>query len=78
MRVFFIPGRESFTLSKVTAGSYDIRYRDLSSGGLSRSQSFTLEEIPQYNGIQYSNVTMTLYKVLHGNMQTYALSEAEF
>ena len=67
-----------FTLFKVRAGSYDIRYMDLSDGGLSRSETFSLVETPIYNGTKYSNVTMTLYKVKNGNMQTYGLSEAEF
>lgn len=78
VRQFYIPAFGSFTLDKVTAGSYDIRYRDLGNGGLSRSEAFNLEEIPTYNGMQFSNITMTVYKVQNGKMQTYALSEAEF
>ncbi len=78
VRQFFIPAFGSFTMSKITAGSYDIRYRDLGNGGLSRSEAFNLEEIQNYNGVQYSNITMTLYKIQNGNMQTYGLSEAEF
>lgn len=78
VRTFYIPGHGSFTLSKVTAGSYDIRYRDLGSGSLSRSESFRLEETPKDNGTEFSNMTMTLYKVRNGNMQTYNLAEGEF
>lgn len=78
VRQFYIPAFSSFTLNKVTAGSYDIRYRDLDNGGLSRSEAFDLKEIQSYDGVQYSNITMTLYKVKNGNMQTYGLSEAEF
>lgn len=78
VRVFFIPAFGQFTLKKVTPGSYDIRYQDLSSGGLSRSEAFSLEETATYDGTQFSNITMTLYKVQNGNMQTYGLSEAEF
>ncbi len=78
VRNFYIPAFGSFTLDKVTAGSYDIRYRDLGNGGLSRSEAFNLEEIPTYEGTQFSNLTMTLYKVKNGNMQTYGLGEAEF
>ena len=78
VRQFYIPAFGSFTLNKITAGSYDIRYRDLANGGLSRSEAFNLEEIQTYDGVQYSNITMTLYKVQNGNMQTYGLSEAEF
>ncbi len=78
VRQFYIPAFGSFSLKTVTAGTYDIRYRDLSNGGLSRSEVFNLEEIQTYDGVQYSNITMTLYKVRNGNMQTYGLSESEF
>lgn len=78
VRNFFIPAYGTFTVSRVRAGSYDVRYRDLSTGALSRSQAFELEETPMQGGTQYSRLTMTLYKVQHGNMQTYRLSEAEF
>jgi hypothetical protein len=78
IRQFYIPAHDIFTVKKVNAGSYDIRYRDLSTGHLSRTQSFSLDEIPTDGGTQYSEVTMTLYKVQHGNMQTYDLAENEF
>jgi len=78
VRQFFIPAQGKFTLTEVTAGSYDIRYRDLDDGGLSRSESFRLTEEPTSDGTQYSNITMTLYKVRNGNMKTFGLSEAEF
>ena len=78
VRVFYIPGHGRFTLNKITIGQYDIRYRDLTSGALARSEAFNLEETPKYSGTEFTRFTMTLYKVRHGNMQTYALSEAEF
>ncbi len=78
VRQFYIPAFANFKLKKVTAGSYDIRYRDLRSGRLSRSESFTLQEVHNNEGAQFSNLTMTLYKVKDGNMKTYGLSEAEF
>lgn len=78
VRVFYIPKFGTFEVNSINAGLYDIRYRDLTTGGLARSESFTLEETSTYNGTQYSNMTMTLYKVSNGNMQTYGLSEGEF
>lgn len=78
VRTFYIPGHGSITLNKVSAGSYDIRYRDLETGHLSRSEAFELKEIRKDDGIQFSNLTMTLYKVRDGNMQTYPLAEEEF
>jgi hypothetical protein len=77
-RQFFIPAYGKFTVNKVRAGSYDIRYRDLDTGALSRSERFTLEEVQEFDGARYSSGTMTLYKVQNGNMQTYGLTESEF
>lgn len=78
VRQFYIPAFGAFTLRTVTAGLYDIRYRDLNSGLLSRSEAFTLQETPSYDGVRFSNLTVTLYKVPNGNMQTYRISEEEF
>lgn len=77
-RHFFIPSHSQFTLKNVMAGNYDIRYKDLDSGQLARSESFILEETPSHNGTTYSNLRMTLYKVRNGNMQTYNINEADF
>lgn len=78
VRSFFIPAHGSFTLNNVTAGTYDVRYQDLNTGGRSRSEQFSLEETPTYEGTQYSTITLTLYKVRNGNMRTYGLAEDEF
>ena len=77
-RQFYIPAHSQFTLNRVTAGNYDIRYRDQESGGLSRSEAFHVEERRTDRGVQYSTITMTLYKVQDGNLQTYDLAESEF
>ena len=78
IRQFFIPAYGKFTVNEVTTGSYDVRYRDLNNGSLSRSEAFNLEETEIAGDTQPINYTMTLYKVRNGNMQTYDLSEAEF
>jgi hypothetical protein len=78
VRQFYIPANDTFTVMAVRQGSYDVRYRDLTSGALLRSEPFTLEEAPTNGGTRYSNMTMTLYKVQNGNMKTYPLGENEF
>lgn len=78
VRTFFIAAGEKFSVNNVRAGMYDVRYRDLNSGGLTRSEKFNLEETSTDDGVQFSRITLTLYKVRNGNMQTYGLSEAEF
>lgn len=78
VRQLYIPAGASFTMNKVTAGQYDLRYRDLKTGELSRSESFDVEETRTDDGMQYSSMTMTLYKVQGGNFQTYGLADDEF
>lgn len=78
VRQFFVPAYAEFTIGKVRAGLYDVRYKDLDSGAISKSESFRLSEEQTYDGVSYSNITMTLYKIQNGNMQTTAIPESEF
>jgi curved DNA-binding protein CbpA len=78
VRVFYVPALDQFKVSNVDAGRYDIRYRDLASGKYARSDPFLLEEIATQAGRQYSDTTLTIYKVVNGNMEMHSLSEAEF
>jgi hypothetical protein len=54
VRTVFVAARGRLTLDGLAAGSYDLRYRNLSSGGLSRSPAFILEEVPTARGTQHS------------------------
>jgi len=78
VRVFYISAFKKFNVSRVSAGFYDIRYRDLATGGLARSESFALEETSTRNGTRYSDRTINLYKVGYGSIQTYDLTERDF
>jgi curved DNA-binding protein CbpA len=78
VRQFFVPAYGQFTIGKVRAGLYDVRYKDLDSGAISKSESFSLSEEQTYDGVRYSNITMTLYKIQNGNMQTTAIPESQF
>jgi curved DNA-binding protein CbpA len=78
VRHAFIPAFQSFTMNKIRAGHYDVRYMDLSDGTLSRSEAFDLVEISEPGGVSFSVTKMTLYKIANGNMQTYALDAGEF
>lgn len=78
VRTFFITKYGKFTLSDIKIGVYDIRYRDLETGELARSEQFQVEERKTHNGVEYSTMTMTLYKVRNGNMQTYSIPESDF
>lgn len=78
VRHIYIPAFSKRTLNKVTAGRYDIRYQELNTGSLARSEAFQLQEVEIYDGTQFSNITMTLYKVQNGNMEIYKLTASEF
>lgn len=77
-RMCYIPAYSSFTFSSVMTGRYDVRYRDLDTGGLSKTEEFILEEKQTYSGTTYSTLTLTLYKVANGNMTTVAIDESQF
>jgi curved DNA-binding protein CbpA len=78
IRCFFIPSGGKFTCENVLAGPYDIRYRELDSGALAKTEEFQLEEVRTTGGTNYSMLSVTLYKVMNGNMRTKSISEAEF
>lgn len=77
-RVFYIPAGRSYTLKNVGEGSYDVRYQRLSSGVLSRSEPFSLIEKRTNDGIEYSTLKLTLFRVPYGNSKAYPLAEADF
>ena len=78
VRHVFIKSGDKFTFRSVSAGHYDVRYRDLRYGGISKTDAFELHEIHEGDGTRYSKMTLTLYKVRDGNMQMRDISEAEF
>jgi hypothetical protein len=78
VRVVFIRASDSFTLNKVRAGMYDVRYRDLDSGALKRSDRLSIEENRTETAVEYSQFTMTLYKVRGGNLKTHDIPDTEF
>jgi hypothetical protein len=77
-RQFYIPAGASFTLTNVTPGNYDIRYKNVASGSLFKSETFNLSEHETDTGIEYADVSITLYSVPGGNMQPVPITEAEF
>jgi hypothetical protein len=78
VRVCFIPAYSRFTFENVSPGRYDVRYRDLSSGGYSKTEDFALTETSTYEGTEYSTLSLTLYKVANGNMHIERIDESEF
>ena len=78
VRHFFIPAGSTFTVKTVRPGDYDVRYKDLKTGALFKTQPFTLSEARTEEGVRFKSMTMTLYKVRDGNMQTFPIDESAF
>lgn len=77
-RTFFVAAHGRMTLAALTRGTYELRYRNLASGSLSRSPAFILEEIATAGGTQHTATTVNLYKTGDGSMKAFALLDTEF
>jgi hypothetical protein len=77
-RTFWLKAGERFTANKLDVGTYIMQYKDSRTGKIYEAERFTLSETPINNGIQYSQVTVTLYKVLDGNLEMREVSPENF
>ena len=55
-----------------------MRYKNLNTDENAKSESFYLQETNTIDGINYSVVEMTIYKVINGNMQMTPIPESDF
>ena len=78
IRVFFIPAGGQFKVEDISPGRYDVRYLERWSGAMAKSDPFVLSETERHDGTEYSQLTLTLYKVANGNMRTHRINESEF
>jgi hypothetical protein len=78
VRNIFIQANDRFPVNNMRAGSYELRYQNLDTGTLIRSEVFALEESAISSGTRYSAVTLTLREHPDESMNTYALSPGEF
>lgn len=78
LRHVYIPLGNSFTLSNIASGTYDIRYRDLDSGRIAKSEPISLAQKESDEGTRFSVVRLTLYRVTGGNTTFTPLSEDQF
>jgi curved DNA-binding protein CbpA len=78
LRHVFIPLGSSFTMSSVSPGAYDIRYRALDTGALSKSEVINLAQVETERGTRYTTMRLTLYRVAGGNTSFESLPEDKF
>lgn len=78
VRTAFVAAHRRFRITGLSIGTYDLRYRDLTTGNLLRSPAFILEEVAMAGGTQHSAPTLLLYRAGDADLHSYALSDAEF
>jgi hypothetical protein len=76
--VFFILAGEQFTVEDIQPGKYDVRHQNLDSGALSKTESFDLTTTEVADGFEYTVLSLTLYNVEGGTMESYPISKNEF
>ncbi len=78
-RSIYVKAGERFTVRGLSPGSYVFRYRFIGSTKTYEAESlFPLEETTNSEGTRFSNVTVTLFTVSDGNLQTKEISEDSF
>lgn len=78
LRHVYIPRGSSFSINGIAPGTYDVRYRDLNSGRIAKSEPMSLRQIEEEGGTKYSVVRLTLYAVTDGNTTFAPLTEEQF
>jgi hypothetical protein len=78
VRNVFIQASDRFTVANLRAGTYEVRYQNLDSGRLLRSEVFALEESAIASGSRYSTVTLTLRTRADEAMNTFDLPKEQF
>jgi len=78
VRSIFLQASDRFTVNNLRAGNYEIRYQNLDTGILMRSEVFALEESAIASGTRYSTVTLTLRSRPDETMNTFSLAPEEF
>jgi curved DNA-binding protein CbpA len=78
-RSMYVKASEKFTARGLPPGSYVFRYRFIGSPKTYEADRlFPLEETSTSEGTRFSNVTVTLFTVIDGNLQTKEVPEEKF
>ncbi len=78
--VFFVKAGDQFTVEQISSGSYELRYRNLDTGNQFRTETLTFAESsdPSSGAFTFTELTVKLYGVVNGNMNTYPITEENF
>lgn len=78
IREAYIPAGSTFKMNKIEPGTYVIKYKDIKTGCNSKSDPFNVEENRTYQGVEFSEITLTIYTIYNGNMNFERLPENAF
>ncbi len=78
MREFYLPANQFFTCSGVPPGHYELRVKNIDQGGYLKSDKFLISEHRTVQGIQYTEMSVTLYTVPNGNFSSSPLDPQDF
>lgn len=79
VRSMYVKKGETFTAKAVIPGTYVFRYRFIGSDDTYESDNpFALAQTKTEAGTRYSNITVTLFRVRDGNMQTRKVDSSKF
>lgn len=78
IRHFYISGSNTLKLERVSPGSYDLRFQNLTTGRALKAEPFLLEETETNSGVRYTTMALTLYTVRNGNAKVTNIDDAEF
>ena len=77
-RVFFVEAGERFTVEGVRGGHYDLRYRELASGTIARSEAFDVPFVPVQGSDRPGNVTMRIQQLAEPKSTVCSIKDIEF
>jgi hypothetical protein len=78
IRAFLVKQGQEFTVENVTRGTYDVRYRNLSTCSLFRTPKFKLKEEKISKGTKFSKQKFILRPIVGGNMKPIRIQEDDF
>lgn len=75
----YVRSGETFKADSLSPGNYVLRYRFIGSEDTYEAdQVMSLKQIDGESGTKYSNVTVTLFKQVGGNLSTKKVSSDQF
>jgi hypothetical protein len=78
VRIVFLKAHDKFELYRVTPGHYDVRYKNLDTGQIRKSQKFEVSLKKTSEGEQYMGWTVGLYDVINGTVYHETITEKNF